>query len=83
MYKTIITTAVVTAVSVAAALHYRSMSDAVVARFPEIDSKIARKAYRRMLIKAYSGEYNDIDTASDDAMDVLFNVEVFRILSEK
>ena len=50
-------------------------------RFPDVDRKIVRKAYRRMLLKALTGGYtDDLQSASDADMDVLFKVEVFNLL---
>lgn len=41
-------------------------------RFPELDRKVVRKAFRKMMAKSLRGELTDAQTANDDTMDATF-----------
>lgn len=66
-----------------AAVKFRSYHQDLYGRFPDVDRKIVRKAFRRMLLKALTGQYtDDLQSASDADMDVLFKVEMFNLLNK-
>lgn len=53
-------------------------------RFPDVDRKIVRRAYRRMMTKAFTGQYEtDMQHWNDEVMDTLFRVEVFNLLARQ
>lgn len=41
-------------------------------RFPELDRKVARKAFRIMMTRALTGQYENIDISTDEQNDVIF-----------
>ena len=45
---------------------------ALMDRFPNHDPKILVKASRQMLLEAWSGKYNDIDTEDDKVLDNIY-----------
>jgi hypothetical protein len=49
------------------------------ARFPEIDHKIIRKAFRMMLTNASLGKYSDLDSSNEEQTEALFLVEVQKL----
>lgn len=51
-------------------------------RFPEIDKKIVRKAYRNMLIAAFAQEYGDLDGLDVQLMEKLFLDEVQKLTTK-
>lgn len=48
----------------------------IVKRFPDIDPKIVRKAYRTMMSRAVAGEYAHYEDASDETHDRIFRAIV-------
>lgn len=53
-------------------------------RFPDVDRKIVRQAYRRMMTKAITGHYQaDMQHWNDELMDTLFRVEVINLLARQ
>lgn len=53
-------------------LLYRWYQD-IYTRFPELDRKVARKAYRKMLWKAFTGQLpDDLDDYTDEEMDDVY-----------
>lgn len=77
--KTAIAVAVVAIAVVGATVQMKSLSNQVVERFPDIDPKVARKAYRKMMLKAAAGQYTDAELSDDAAMDKLFLVEAMKL----
>lgn len=75
--KTLAVTGIVTTIALAAAyLKYRHLSDMVVEQFPELDEDIVREAYRNMLIKSVTGQYEDDCFENDATVTALFLLEV-------
>lgn len=74
--KTAIAILIVGAISASVAAQLHKYHQDLYARFPAIDRKIVRKAYRRFLLKAYSGRTGDLQDLTDEQMDVLFLAEV-------
>lgn len=73
MKKNIIIAATIIVASLAVA-YYISMIGSEVAiheKYPEIDQKIAIKAHRKMLRRAYTGAYNDIEL-NEETLDQIF-----------
>lgn len=56
---------------------WRRLGTQVANRFPEIDPKICRKAYRNMMLKALTNRLpEDLDKLNDEQIDVIFLREV-------
>lgn len=70
--KTTASVLVVGTAVVVAASTVRSYNQDIYNRFPQVDRKVARKAYRKMLWKAFNGELTDAQTSTDEIMDVVF-----------
>lgn len=51
----------------------------LIERFPQIDRKIVRKAYREVLTDAFTGKYNGINTDNDAEWDKLFLAKVKKL----
>lgn len=41
-------------------------------RFPDLDRKIVRKAYRKMMLRALRGTYTDEQLETDESSDLVF-----------
>ena len=67
---------------VAGVVQFKRYQKMVCTRFPEIDPKIARKAYRTMFMKAATNQYDTLPE-SDEDMDKLFLAEVIAIENQK
>lgn len=70
MNKTKLIAAVVLVGAAYAAYHLKHQS-IIVDRFPDIDPKVVRKAYKTMMKRALAGAYADMDD-SDETMDRIF-----------
>lgn len=70
MNKTLLTASVVLMGAAYAAYHLKHQS-IIVNRFPDIDPKVVRKAYKTMMKRALEGHYADMDD-SDETMDRIF-----------
>lgn len=70
MNKTKLIAAVVLVGAAYAAYHLKHQS-IIVDRFPDIDPKVVRKAYKTMMKRALAGAYADTDD-SDETMDRIF-----------
>lgn len=77
-----IAAAAVVSLTVVAAIQYKSLVTQVEARFPEIDKKIVRKAYRNMMMKSFAGGYATESMSSDQAMDAFFLTEVEKLTNK-
>lgn len=66
---------------VVAVTKWQSWIQDIEGRFPEIDRKILRKAYRKFMTNSALGKYNDLDldVYDDEQMDVLFMREVNKL----
>ena len=69
-------TAAVTATSAGVGVLFHNYHQDIYSRFPEVDRKIARKAFRRMLLTSFSGLYTNDQLATDESMDQLFLQQV-------
>lgn len=47
----------------------------IVKRFPDLDSSIVRKVYRKILRDAYAGKHPNVEFTDDEALDSLFLAE--------
>ena len=72
--------AILAAAFVAAAVGFiwlgHTLTNDLQGRFPHLPRVVLAKAYRRMLVKSMSGQYPDLDSMTDEEMDVLFLAEV-------
>lgn len=80
--KTTIASVVVVGAIAAIAVQFHSYHQDLYGRFPELDRKIVRKAYRRMMLVALSGQLTDEQTANDDTMDRVFLDEVQKLVNK-
>lgn len=64
-------------------LKVRSLHADLYEHFPTIDKKIVRQAYRTMMLKAMTDQYEDLGPLDDEAMDQIFLREVMNIRNKK
>ncbi len=60
--------------------YYKTLSNDLADRFPEIDPTIRRKAYAKFMSNALNQRYGDMDDFDDETMDQLF-LEQVRIVT--
>lgn len=80
MNKLIIAGTITAIGAFATAAYYISIDNDMKNRFPEIDPKIRRKAYRKFLSNSMNNVYGDMDDFDAAKMDQLF-LEQVRILT--
>lgn len=80
MTKTQIAVVAIAAITVAGGIYaHRENAKLVCERFPDLDPKAAKKAYSKMMRKAYTGVYGDIARYDDRDMDNLFLQEYYSL----
>lgn len=77
--KTAATIIVVGGVTVVAAKTMNHYHQDIYNRFPELDRKIGRKAFRRFLWHSFTQQTGDLQDLTDEQMDVLFLEEVRKL----
>lgn len=83
MNKKTVATAGTVIVALGFAIGFHTLSTQTVDRFPHLDPKTCRKAFRRLMFKAVSGQYEqNLDDYDDAAMDELF-LEEYNYLTAK
>lgn len=70
--KKTVTAASIASIVVLLVSRYSHMQQQVCARFPELDPKVAKAAYNKMMRNALMGKYPDIQDATEEEMDELF-----------
>jgi hypothetical protein len=84
MNKTKIATAALGVSSLLIATYWQKVLNDIYGRFPNYDRKIARKAFRRMLLNSFAGNYpDDLDDYTDEQMDKLFEAEYAMLTPQK
>ena len=77
----IATSVAVVSLGAVSVVQWRSLIADMLERFPDIDPKIVKKAYRAFLMKALTGQLEDLSNLNDSMMDKLFLAEVTRLTS--
>lgn len=81
MSKTKIALAFVIMIPLLASWKMRTLQNDIADRFPDLDPKLRRKTFRKMLAMALTSQLPDIDDHTDEEMDLIF-LEIYESLAK-